>query len=414
MSSGEEMVSAASMRAVLWRQALVLASLLILGAALRVYWNDVTPYSPADEQVYVGFSKWLDTNGLHEYPALWKSFLDHPGWAAYPSPLRWGYLTATTLTCRLIGRCDARALAWLSTVAGVLSLLLTFMLGRELAGTGVALAAVALSCTSPLQLALGRRALQDEPFCAVSLLALWLAAVLLRQSAARSMVAVGAGAIVSATVALSFKESFVVMAPALLAAAFAARAPAWPRFADIAVSLAPPALFALVSTVPAGGVTPLVRMVRTVLAAFSRVPYAQQYQAGPPHRVLFDLFVLAPIVCLAGVAAVTVLAYRPAQADRTMVWIGVTLGVSLVAFSLLSLKNVRLLVTADPLIRILAAWLFVRHPLVRPRWAVTATVLLIVVNAIAELAIFHRVFVAAAVYDPVTENLLRALGAISH
>ena len=37
----------------------------------------------------------------------------------------------------------------------------------------------------------------------------------------------------------------------------------------------------------------------------------------------------------------------------------------------------------------------------------------IALNAISELVIFQRVFIEAAVYDPVTENLLRALGAIT-
>jgi hypothetical protein len=31
------------------------------------------------------------------------------------------------------------------------------------------------------------------------------------------------------------------------------------------------------------------------------------------------------------------------------------------------------------------------------------------VNAAAELVLFHEIFIAAQVYDPVTDNLLRAL-----
>src|SRR5271157_5572721 len=107
---------------------------LVVGAALRVGLNNVTEYSPADEQVYVELSSWLIANGWGQFPILCQNYLDHPDLWDYPDPLRWGYLGLASLTCRAAGHCDPRALSWLSTAAGVLSLLLTFLLGRELLG----------------------------------------------------------------------------------------------------------------------------------------------------------------------------------------------------------------------------------------------------------------------------------------
>lgn len=387
---------------------------LIVGAALRVHWNNVTLYSRADEQVYVNFTNWLTTNGWRQYPALCQGFVEHPEQWAYPNPMRWGYLGLTTLTCRLGGRCDQRALAWLSTVAGVLSLLLTFLLGRELFGDWVGVAAAGLACTSPLQLALGRRALQDEPYCAAALLFLWLLVLRVRRDFGRLAPAMVALAILAGTLAFAVKESSLLLVPALLAMVVVARWPCRPTLADLAVCLAPPLVFGLISMLVMGSASRLVQMGKVVLSYWPHVPYALQYQAGPPHRVLFDFFVLAPIVSLLAVAAVALIAHQGGEAEKGATLVAVGLVVMLLVFAILPSKNVRYVVIVDPFCRILAAWVLVRGHLVTPRWAAPAIAALIAFNAITEVAIFERVFVTGAVYDPVTEELLRALGAISH
>jgi 4-amino-4-deoxy-L-arabinose transferase-like glycosyltransferase len=305
-------------------------------------------------------------------------------------------------------------LAGLSTAAGVLSLALTFLLGRELLGTRVALAAVALAGTSPLQLAMGRRALQDEPFCAASLLFFWLLALYLRKTHERFSALSWVAAVAAATLAFAVKESFLLVIPAVVVALVVARAPRRPRLADLGICVVPPVLFGLGSAIAAGGFGRLLHLANVVRGFALRPPYALEYQAGPPHRVLFDLFVLSPVVCLLAVAGVTLVAYRLGGVDRWAAWVAAVLVVTLLVFSFLASKNVRYVIMADPLLRVLAAWVLVGRPLVTVRWLFPVTAAVIVCSGAVELAIFHRVFVTGAVYDPVTENLLRALGAISH
>jgi hypothetical protein len=68
----------------------------------------------------------------------------------------------------------------------------------------------------------------------------------------------------------------------------------------------------------------------------------------------------------------------------------------LVVHSLISSKNLRYTIPADPLMRLVVASAFPRKSF-------------LVINAIVELALFHIIFIANDVYDPVTYELLRAL-----
>jgi 4-amino-4-deoxy-L-arabinose transferase-like glycosyltransferase len=56
-----------------------------------------------------------------------------------------------------MGDVSFRALATLSTIAGLLSVLLTYLLGAEFFSRSTALVSAALAAASPLQFALGRR-----------------------------------------------------------------------------------------------------------------------------------------------------------------------------------------------------------------------------------------------------------------
>ena len=67
-----------------------------------------------------------------------------------------------------------------------------------------------------------------------------------------------------------------------------------------------------------------------------------------------------------------------------------------IVHSLLWSKNLRYVVSADPFMRLLVASAFPR------KWFVA-------INAAVELALFYIIFVANNVYDPVTDELLRAL-----
>ncbi|MDC3954919.1 tetratricopeptide repeat protein [Polyangium jinanense] len=388
----------------------VLFGIVGLGAALRIGWNDVASYAPADEAYYVSAAQFLEREGLSAYPRLVAAHLERADLAASPTPLRWGYFVLTTLACAVDAPCDGRTLAWLSTIAGIVSIVFTYLLGARLVGPRAGLVAAALTVTSPLQLALSRRALQDEVYCAVFLAASW-ALVRLAQDKRESLrarwrpMALFAGL---ATLAFAVKEAFVFPYAALAAATVLALRSRL-RPADVLLFLVPPALFFVGFLLLGRDASAFFELVRLARASFLD-DYGIQYQSGPPHRPLFDLFVLAPIVCILGIVALARLAERPRE-NRGALWLACFLLVSLAAFVGLP-KNLRFLVVLDPILRLLAAWAIVSFPWAgRARGAGFAAALLLP-SAVFELALFHETFITFRTYDPTTYDVLRALGAL--
>src|SRR5205823_6015967 len=257
------------------------AALLTVASAIRIFFDNVTSFSPADETVYLRYTRLLA--GGSGYARIVRMFLDDRGLWVFPNPLRWAYLGATTLLCRLTGHCTYRTLAALSTAAGIAAVALTYWIGLQLFERRTALLAAALMATSPLQLALGRRALSDEFFCAVVLASI----VAMRKPWMWVIVT---------TLAFGAKEQFVFIYPVVLLFW-------WLRERRLRWQwLLPPCLFYIVFCVLARDLTSFFRIAHIITTEMN-APYAAQYQSGPPHRLLIDFLAIAPLVTMAFIAA---------------------------------------------------------------------------------------------------------------
>ena len=341
---------------------LAFPTLLAVSAALRIVLNNVAHFSPADETVYLRYAQ-------EGYPRVVRMFLADPSLAVFPPPLRWAYIGATSFFCR-----THRDLATLSTIAGIAAVALAYVLALRLFDRRTALITAALVATSPLQLAMGRRALTDEFFCALFLASL----VLIRRRIPWVIVT---------TLIFATKEIFLLIYPLVLLFW-------WLRERKIRWEWAlPPFLYFAVFCLLARDVTSFFRIARIITANMD-APYAAQFQSGPPQRILIDFLAVAPLVTVAFIGAA--FAARAPEQRRLLV---LTVGI-LVVHSLLSSKNLRYVISADPLMRIaVAAWL------PSGRWTAAA----LAANAAVELALFYVIFIAGGVYDPVTSELLRAL-----
>jgi Flp pilus assembly protein TadD len=389
----------------------VLAALVIVGAVLRVAVNDVERFSPADEGHYVRAARWLAERGPASYGELVRAYLgDRAEWA-FPTPIRWGYLGAAGLACAAKAPCDGRALAWLSTLSGTLAIALTFALGARLVGRRAALLAAAFTVTSPLQLAMGRRALADEPYCAAFLLAFWALVRLVQDDGeargARGRIALFIGA---STLAFAVKEVFAF--PYVGLAAVYALAPRQRSLGrgDALILAAPPLIFFAVFAAWSGSARAFFELLSIGQASFLS-EYSLQYQSGPPHRPLFDLFLLSPIVCLAAAGALALIAARVRRSPGGERWLALFLVIALAAFVGLP-KNVRFVVILDPVLRLLAAWMIVTWLWGGPSAGPRREVLAAAVSATPELHTFLTIFLDRKTYDPTTHDLLLAQDAI--
>ena len=365
---------------------LACAALLGLAAAIRILFNDVTYFNPSDETVYLRFARTLASTSA--YPDVVRMFLEDPSLWIYPNPLRWSYIGTSALYCAVRGVCGYRTLATLSTGSGILVVALTYWLGVRLFERRTALVATALMATAPLQLALGRRALADEFFCAVVLASVAAMIEWLRRPRPAWLIAW----IVLTTLAFAAKEHFLFIYPVVLSVW-------WVRERRIRwVWMLPPLLFFAVFCALAGDVGSFFRIARTIVSA-TQAPYVVQFQSGPPQRLLIDFLAIAPLATIGFIAAACHINRGPNWSGHFSTLL-LAAGI-LVVHSLVPSKNLRFAVAADPFMRLLvASWL--------PRtWPSTAA---LIGNAIVELTLFYDIFIRFGVYDPVTSQLLRALG----
>lgn len=394
---------------------LILSLLVIIGAVLRFVVNDVATYSPADEAHYVDVTRWLSREGLSAYPKFVSTYLEGEAMWLSPTPLRWGYFSLTTLTCSVVTPCDGRAIAWLSTIAGVLSLVLTYLLGQKLVGRQAALVATAVTIVSPLQLALGRRALQDEVYNAAFLAAFWTFTRLFDANDQDSSAVIKrrwAWFIAASTLAFSIKESFVFPYASLVVLHLFARTVRTIQLAEVGAFLVPPLLFCLGFVLLGHDPSAIANILRLQEASFTS-DYSLRYQSGPAHRPLFDLFLLAPVVCVVATGAMAKITERLREGGRER-WLAGFLILTLAAFMGLP-KSLRFVVILDPVLRLLAAWFVVNHASfgkISGRGKATIMGLFMAINGFVEYSLFDTIFRRRNVYDPTTFDLLNALGAI--
>jgi 4-amino-4-deoxy-L-arabinose transferase-like glycosyltransferase len=384
------------------RQLALAVAIFAAAALLRLLWNDVPRFVAADEAVYANSTSQLTQYGFFDsYPRMVAAFTNDPRLALYPSPLRYGYFAMATIASHVAGA-GPHTLASLSTLCGILVVPLLFLLALRLFDAQTALIAAAFVAVSCIELALGRRALQDEVVCLFILLALTTLMLALEDDRFVLQCAV----IAAFTVAFSLKESFLLLYPALLSVLFCYCKPRQLRLRHAMMFLLPPLFYYLGFCVLTRDLTSFFVVGRITTSTIG-APYALQFQSGPPHRPLFDLFVTAPLVSiLASTAAVIMMMDKSAnRRERALVMFVL---VAMALFCILPSKNLRYAMVLDPAVCLLAAWLIAKRVSVRTAIGV------VLANAVIEVELFYRIFLRGGVYDPVTQALLAAVGAVPH
>lgn len=381
---------------------LALLAIVAVGAGLRIAWNDVAEFSQADETVY-HISARILSNDPTRYPEMVRAYLNDPGRQLFPMPSRWGGLVITSAACA-VAPCSLRTLAWVETLAGIAAIAVTFFATRRLFGDAAGLIAAAFTVTSPIQLAMGRRALEDELLLLAVLLAVW-ATIALAQSP-RPTWRLVAAALGAYTLAFSLKETFLLFYPALAALLLIVRRDWRPRPGDVVAFAFAPVLFAAVFGLLSREPLALVSLARLQLSMAGN-PYIASFQSGPFYVPLLHTLILAPVVSVIALFAAGI-ALRD-RTDRHALALCAFVALLFVAFAIMP-KDARYSMAADAGFRMLTAWGVTNAGLFGR--ALVPPFALVALNAAVEIPLFIAVFVRGGVYDPNLVDLLRALGAI--
>lgn len=342
-------------------------AILLAASAFRVWlWaTEGGKWSAADETVMARLG--LAASQPHySYRRACHQWLEEPRAANWPGIVRYANVLLLGLLYRLTRRNNYYIPSGVATAASIGTLWLSWLL----VGSGSPWAALVVAL-SPLQLHLGRRALQDQLVCCTTLAALYAG---LHGHLAIAAVLVGA--------VIAVKETTAIHTLAIGAAWLVAGVPLW----HVVASLGAGCWLYFFGFVALTREPLLLWKLGKRLTNARLDSYGIDHQQGAFHRLPVDFFLLAPMAF--------VLAVRTGALGPVAAFAVVMVAVQSV-FPVL--RSARMVTAADAAMHVLAAT------------AVGPVAALAV--AATNTYIFWRVFQRGEqVYDPVNANLVVALG----
>lgn len=408
----------------------VAAAVVLVGTLLRTTLPPVRTYTP-DEQTYTTFAAGLSESGLGQYGRTVREFAKDSTLAELPPPTRAGFLVLAAAAMKLIGSDTPRAIVALSTAASVLVLVAAVLAAGLLASSGAAAITAVLLAVSPMDLAIARRAWQDDVFalCGAAILAAvaWRAsrrrfesnAAGRREAATRSTAAPTIAFFALSGWALLVKESalpLLALGTALLA---------WWSWREGGVRAALPILGGFVVTLGAitgllaglAGWAPVARTWQAFLSSPATNAYVRKYQTGSPLYYAQGLLILQPLAAVLGAAGTAIgvarprwLAARSEASRRALFALAVMTAGFVVITVLLPVKSLRFLSPAVAPAALLGAAALVaglralrtRTSTATFRFATAAVTVVLAFAAWQDLRRFYDLFVRRAIPDLAT------------
>ena len=333
-----------------WAPRILGGAILLVAIILRLANFDVPERSP-DEGLWTEFG----ANIAREGPA-WVTRLTHDfnrdADVEYPWQQRIGFTCLIGLAMRVSGDSTVRTAEAVSALSSVALVAVTGVVALEFLGPWVAVMAMLFLAVSPLDLALARRAWQDDVMALVTLLMVW---AFLRHASRGGRGSAVAFFVISAYALLVKESAVIAFGLGTLGLALVAwrRSRGWKQPLLVLTAGAAAALFALGMVVAvSGGWAELRRTLELGREALAPDDYLRKYQMGGVGYYVTGLRILQPVPFLLGAlgAALAVLRYpfvapgvAGARARGALVALGwLVLGFGAVAFSYYS-KNLRFL-----------------------------------------------------------------------
>ena len=389
--------------------AALLISIFAAGIFLRVGFLNAKYLSGTDEGYYLKYSVYMATEHNASLKTLARSYIENESWHVFPSPLRAGYIMMSSLWMKALGLFNFKALALLSSLFSILSLFLVFIFTKELFGKRIAFFSLILFASSPLSLALARRALQDSAVYFFIIMSVYLF------YKARFYT----GLIFKALFAASFFAALMIKESAVLLTAFFLIVLLWDIYARrhkarnclslvLAIAVALAAAFFVYLNI-AGGFANFIKMAKIIIISPLNNFYAVRYQSGPFFRYMLDFFLISPYTLISAVAFLALYFSNAIERTAQATYLVIFFLSLYMTFSLFS-KNMRYVVALDVPIRIFTAMFIANLFRNFKKKELFFSSLTIIMIALSDIYIFNRQFLVQGTYDPVTASLLWGWG----
>ena len=398
--------------------------MLVLAVTLRATWFAVADRSP-DELLYSQFGRGIAHEGLAWFPRMVGQYTGE-GDVEYPWVHRAGFLSLVALAQRVSGRHGPVAGELLSSAASIAVVAFTGVIAWNLLSPWCAALAMLFLAVSPLDLALARRAWQDDVVACATLLIVALLFQALARPAERRwyvafFVASGASLLIKESVAIPFGLGGVALAW-----------DAWSRTHDLRRTVPPLAWGIVVTTLVVGAVLALCGGLAPAQALLAMTPeawkpdaYLREYQSGGVGYYVTGLSILQPVPwllgCVAALFAVVGVPFlrgpwRAASGGRALRMLGGYVLIFLAVSCAYSSKNMRFLSPIYSPVAMSAAALVVgalarlrpRVPAAAWRGTVAVTTGLLLFAAWSDARRFDHYFIEIQIQDLATPWFTKA------
>ena len=366
-------------------------------------------FKPAgtDEYLYAAYVKFLRERGPGSYPDMVEQYIltQRRLTGAVLPPMRVFYIASGTFVHWLTGWEEKVSLNTVSAACTCLMLPLAFGFASRLGGTRTAMVTLVLMVCAPTQVFMARHALIDVTVALWSVAALWALWENLRHpDDPRRLVVLSA---VLAVLVLTKENSFFTVV-ALAGMVVLNR---WFRFGTVSRSLLAAAFAGLATggailVMLSGGIDRLWLAYQLLVSSAYQLPYAILTGDGPWHRYLYEQMLVSPFTVILAL----VMLFRLRRETKAEWFTAIFL---LSSYALMaSVKygmNLRYTNLWDMPLRFLAASLLVRGSAqlgARGDFALAVSALGLAAYDLRQYAI---IFDSAGVYEPITEQLLRAV-----
>jgi len=360
----------------------------------------------ADEGYYLYYAKSISDNGITHFPDLFKFYLgDKANWV-YPSPLRIGFITISSLFAKIFGN-SFISLSLLSLFSFVVFLIVNFHFIKKYFSEKIALLSVALLAFSPINMAMARRALMDSTANLFICLAVWLFLDSLKEDRLLKKILF----VLAYSAAILIREnsallSIFFLAYILIRSSIIRENKA--RIADIlTTTFIPFIIVGIAYIVAAGGVSQVANTARIILNSPKTNLYAINFGSGPWFRYLIDFMLLSPWVLILFIGFIFYYIMKDKGQEEVNYLLFFFLS-SIIIFSFFT-KNIRYLIFLDMPLRLSAILMLneLTKRIFKDRFFVALFIIVLLVS-LSDYRSFDYLFVKNGIYDPVSCWLLQA------
>lgn len=364
----------------------------------------------ADEGYYFVFASIISKGGIGQFPELAKTYIENKEARLFPTPLRVGHILMTALWFKLFPDTFV-SLTQFSLLCFILFLVICFYFAKRNFGDDIAYSFVLLLSSSPLMMAMGRRALSDIHGNLFWGLAIWLFLDFLRRESKVKYFIF----LLVYTFSITVRESSIALLPFFVIFYFIHKYLYKKKISDgylLGIATLPILLLSIIYIILFRGVENAIGIIGAVWDTHFGVQtskYALLFCTGPWYKYIVDFLLLSPITTLLFIGYFCYVLLIRRFEHKIVYFITYFTTVFVIFSNMRYSKVVRFAINLDMIIALFAVlFLYELVELKDERRQALFVFIAIAAIFIINYLSFIDIFCIKGIYDPISHGLLSA------